>query len=79
MRSMRECWAPFNLCESCHEIESAKTGLNKTLHQVHCDRIREEAAYHLGGGGSSGVKRVLSISQEGLTKGNSESCRENNF
>ena len=61
---------PFNLCESCHEIESAKTGLNKTLHQVHADRIREEAAYHLGGGGSSGVKRVLSISQEGLTKGN---------
>ena len=61
---------PFNLCESCHEIESAKTGLNKTLHQVHADRIREEAAYHLGGGGSSGVKRVLSISQEGLNKGN---------
>merc|ERR1711871_1899855 len=55
---------------SCHQIESAKTGLNKTLHQVHADRIREEAAYHLGGGGSSGVKRVLSISQEGLNKGN---------
>jgi len=59
---------PFNLCQACHDIESQKSNLNKTLHQVHCEQVREDAAYSLGGGGNSGFKRVLSLDRDILAK-----------
>ena len=36
------------ICVSHAMKLKAQNRLNKTLHQVHADRIREEAAYHLG-------------------------------
>merc|ERR1711988_281823 len=65
---------PFNLCQACYDIENAKTGLNKTLHEVHCERGREDAAYNLGGGGTSGFKRLLSIDREEMSKNRSKNA-----